>query len=229
MQPQKSRKASAEAQNSQAPSEEDFLGLIKYIEERGKSLSKYSDKLRTSLQRIFDVFGNPRYCQICGCNQETGTALGEGENKGKHAGGNHVFTPRIRVGEEIADTEICIETSVDDLNFERYRLVFHDGKLQLKGWRNCEMDETRVTTWFTWPEGTQRGGTPSRAELKQLVRSGRLPKFLTLAAGKLKQAEAEYQEVSEIAERMAKAIETPDTAQHTNVALKREGAEEIGQ
>jgi hypothetical protein len=203
----KSRKAnSAEAQNPQAPAEADFVGLIKYVSEREKNLSKYSDKLRISLQRVFDVFGNPEYCQICNSTVNSGTATGEGENKEKHMGGSHPFTPKIRVSEEIEDTEICIETSEDELNFERYRLVFSDGKLLLRGWRNCEIDATGVTVWFTEPEGTQRGGTPSRAELKQLVRSGRLPKFLALVAEKLTAAEAEYAQVAEIAEKMAKAI-----------------------
>jgi len=204
----KSRKTkSAEAQTPQAPAEADFVGLIKYLAEREKKLSKYSDKLRTSLQRVFDVFGDSSHCQICNCSEFTGTALGEGENKGKHAGGSHAFIPKVRVSENIADTEICIESVEDELNFERYRLVFSYGKLWLKGWRNCEIDATGVTTWLTTPEGTQRGGTPSRTELKQFVRSGRLPKFLAYATEKMAEAEIEYNKVATIAERMANAIQ----------------------
>lgn len=243
----KSRKTkSAEAQIPQAPSEEDFVSLIKYVSEREKSLSRYSNKLRQSLQHIFNIFGDPYYCQICGYSEndtrhikfrdeqgylhyeETSTVNGITETYAKNKDYVHEFKPKIRVSEEIVDTEICIETAEDELNFVRYRLVFSDGKLLLRGWRNCEIDTTGVSVWFTEPEGTQHGGTPSRAELKQLVRSGRLPKFLAYAAEKLAEAETEYGEVSAIAEKMAKAIETDETI-HTNAILKRDGAEEIGE
>jgi hypothetical protein len=52
--PNESRKAnSAEAQVSKAPSEEDFVGQIKYLEEREKNLSKYSDKLRENVEKVW--------------------------------------------------------------------------------------------------------------------------------------------------------------------------------
>jgi len=49
-----SRKAnSAEAQNPKAPVETDFVGLIKYLEEREKNLGKYSDKLRENFEKVW--------------------------------------------------------------------------------------------------------------------------------------------------------------------------------
>jgi len=186
---------------SQAPSEEDFVGLIKYINEREKGLSRYSDKLRQSLQRIFDVFGNPDYCQICGCNKQTGTNQ-EGENKGKHAGGAHAFVPKIRVSVNVRDEqEICPDMFLE----------FADGELRIADLSDCyqETDGNWYPSWLVPDNRSIYKHTylASREELKTLVRSGRLPKFLALMAEKLRETEAEYGEVSELAERMAQAIE----------------------
>jgi hypothetical protein len=178
-------------------------------------------------------------------DEETATINGITVTYAKNKDYLHEFKAKIRLSENVEDTDICIQTAIDEMNMEKYRLVAYNKQLLLKGWKNCEIDETGVTTWYTIPSGTQRGGTPSRAELKQLVRGGRLPKFLQLVAEKLKEAEAEYGEVAAIAERMANAIQLTlcshgyyshhncddkrDLATHTNAIAEREGAEEIGQ
>ena len=46
--------------------EAELTKTIRYIEEREKSLSRYSDKLRRAVERIFNVFGKPSECQVCG-------------------------------------------------------------------------------------------------------------------------------------------------------------------
>ena len=39
--------------------------IIDYIQEREKSLARYSDKLRQAVTAIANVFGSKRYCRIC--------------------------------------------------------------------------------------------------------------------------------------------------------------------
>lgn len=209
----------------QPPSEEDFVGLVKYLEEREKNLSKYSDKLRQSLQRVFDVFGDPDFCQICSYSadntrhvkfrdeqgylhgEETSIVNEQVVTYAKNKDYLHEFKAKIRISEEIEDVAICMETRLDGQNFEQYKLVTRNDRIWLQGRRNCEMDATGVTTWLTIPEGTQRGGTPSRTELKQLVRSCRLPKFLAYASQKLAEDEQEYKAVAEAAEKMAASLQ----------------------
>jgi len=226
MSTQSRKTKSSEEQIPQAPSEEDFVGLIKYISEREKGLSRYSDKLRQNLQRIFDVFGSAHYCQICDeveehskhikyrseqgylRREQTETINGITVMHPANADYSHPFKPKIAISINIEDSEIFATTPRDDLNAEYYRLATRDLALVIMGSTSNEQDITGMCCWFTKPDAYR--ATPSREELKQLLKSGRLPKFLALVAKKLAEAEAEYGVVSAIAEKMAKAVETAD-------------------
>jgi len=45
--------------------EANLVEAVKYIEKREQELSRYSDKLRASVKRVFDQFGDSDYCRIC--------------------------------------------------------------------------------------------------------------------------------------------------------------------
>lgn len=166
----KSRKTkSAEAQIPQAPEESDFVGLIKYISKREKGLSRYSDKLRTSLIAIADAI---RY---------------------------------INISINVTDKEAYFDETTEEDDKHGYSvknfLCIDDHNLCTINRRKTEYgDYHHQKLWYF--------SQLPRSELKTLVQSGRLPKFLVLVAQKLEEAETEYGVVAEIAEKMAKAIET---------------------
>jgi len=221
---EQSRKTkSSEEQIQQAPVETDFVGLVKYISEREKGLGRYSDKLRQNLQQIFDVFGSAHHCQICDEAEEHGKHIKYRSEQGylkreqtetingitvthpANADYSHPFKPKIPISIDVKDSEIFAKTQRDDLNVEYYRLATHDLVLVIMGETSNEQDITGMSCWFTKPDAYR--APPSREELKQLVKSGRLPKFLAFVAQKLAEAETEYCQVSTIAERMAKTLD----------------------
>ena len=51
-------------------SEDGLKELLGYIEQREESLSRYSDKLRESLKKIDNMFGDSKYCAICSGREE---------------------------------------------------------------------------------------------------------------------------------------------------------------
>lgn len=193
------KKVSAEAEKIPQPtSEEDFVGLIKYIQEREKNLSKYSDKLRESVVRIANVFGDSDFCQICGKNESHGnhapTIQGRGQYAGNtyNAGGWHVFKPKLKLSFKIEDEIIFFV----DSNGLDCKLLLNQYGLQVRV-ITCDGEED-VDYYFA---------QCSRETLKALVQSGRLPKFLALVAKRLAEAEKEYGEVASIAEKIAKSLE----------------------
>jgi mRNA degradation ribonuclease J1/J2 len=227
----KTRKESAEAQNTKAPSEEDFVGLIKYVEERERNLSKYSNKLRQNLQRIFSIFSPPYCCRICGCSEndqkhipfrdeqgylhdeKTSTVNGITVTYGANKNYSHDFVETVSISIDVQD-DVFEERSTDKEGDEQFWLQIVDGDFAIaSGWDHN-------ARWLTNPSGRQ-SWTPDRELLKALVRSGRLPKFLALIAQKLSEAEKEYGDVAEIAEKMAKAIEH-SPAENTNRRLSQE-------
>ena len=158
--------------------------ILGYIKEREATLSRYSDKLRQNLQRIFDVFGSPDYCRIC-----------NDEHKGQTA---HDFIPKIRISIELQDTEHFAEIGDEP---EYYYLATRNGRLFIMGTVACEMDITGWTCWYSQPNEV------SREVLKQLVRSGRLILFLQKVADTLQAKSEEYREVAQVAEKMAQAVQ----------------------
>jgi len=170
MNAQSRKTKSSEEQIPQAPSEENFVGLVKYINEREKALSRYSNKLRESLKAI-DAILQDMHISI---NLQDKQPFGE-------------------------DNAQCYPLQLYLYLGERPR---GEGL-----WIHAEGCDTDY--------GYKAFGDCSRNTLKQLVRSGRLPKFLVLVAQKMAEAEKEYSVVSAIAERMAKSIEPQDIAQNS--------------
>lgn len=196
----KNVKICAKAQQTSS-AEADLQKTISYIAEREANLDRYSDKLRQSLQKVFDVFGNSACCQICG----TGVYSLDPKEKDKHkAATGHSFVPKINLSLDLTDSENFAETKIDELNKEYYRLGAENGELVIIGTTSDERDLTGVRCWYTYPTKTRE--TPSRNELKQLVQSGRLPTFLKFAAEKMAEAEQEYKTVAGAAEKMATVL-----------------------
>ena len=165
----KSRKTSAEAQFSQAPSEEDFVGLIKTIMEKEKGLSLDSDKLRQAMELVAKKFGN---------------------EKGQ-----------IFISIDVCDDEPFLSTEDKDEEDDKwvtedYFLAIENHILKIIRKDQCQ----RICA-----DHPVASGHP-RETLSALVKSGRLPKFLQLVAQKLADAQKEYAQVAEIAEKMANAI-----------------------
>ena len=231
-----------------AEAELELVKTIKYIEERERSLSRYSDKLRRSLERIFNVFGNPNSCQICGLSEWSGfhkkyyyydcnhpqasvsatddpkslesytsykIVVLEQENpverwawddvkKERYVYVNknqHKFTPKVFVSIDIEDT-LPFYTVEDDEVIDEYYLAFRKHELAIVVWTRYKGE--------SWTSSVRTYGVDqvSRECLKALVKSGRLLEFLKTVSEKLQKMSEEYKEVSEIAEKMAKAIES---------------------
>ncbi len=239
-----SRKAnSAEAQNPKAPVETDFVGQIRYIQEKGEGLSRYSDKLRKNLSSIANIFGETDCCQICGRREPDGDHASTFKGKGQYsdqifkAPEWHTFKAKIDVAFEIYDVEpfrkiVEIENyGSGEANFflallpgNSNRRKNYGGLLVIKTYENTPSEEPQPGDLYM-----QFADECSRETLKAIVKSGRLQKFLAYAASKIAEAEQEYKQVAEVAEKMAKAIEPTDPAKHTNEILAREGNEETGQ
>ena len=173
--------------------EADINQILGYIKEREATLSHYSDKLRQNLQRIFDIFGHPDYCQVCDVSE--GSLKHKGQKYADETA--HVFIPKIRISLDLQDTEHFAEIGDEP---EYYYLATKNGMLHIMGTVACEMDITGWTCWYRQPHEV------SREVLKQLVRSGRLIPFLQKIADTLAQEGEEYKQVAEVAEKLAKAV-----------------------
>jgi len=205
------------------------LETLRYITKREKNLSHYSDKLRQSMIRIFNVFGDEKLCRICGYRDEYGPhhryyiryshryvdelpekiqgkkvkIVEHDEAVGRWGDPEyayveevkemHEFKPKIMISIDVLDDEPFY---VEEEEYERteYRLKFEDHELRI-----AEMQEGLEVDQL-YPE------IAPRRVLKALVKSERLIIFLKKVAETLKKMEAEYEEVSKIAEQMAKAV-----------------------
>lgn len=226
------QKISAEAQTKQiAQAEADFSGLqqtIKYLAEREANLSKYSDKLRENLQKIANQFGSEKECAVCGYTLSSGWAHGhykwvkhgtafnsiaemekasgakmaprpQGESRWGIPGENiefyeenaewHTPQPKNQISIRVQDTEAFNL----DQPYENPKTLVLDGTLQIGFGQGVFMQNQTLEE-------------ASRYTLKQLVKSGRLPKFLKLIAEKLTETEQEYKAVAEAAEKMAASL-----------------------
>jgi hypothetical protein len=166
---------------------EGLIEIVKYIQEREENLSRYSDKLRQSLVRIAQVFGSARECQICNSvhfwDQEY----------------DHEFIPKIAVSLDITDPEAFYEEE-DEEGKDIYYLQLWDLNLRICMKRVFfATGEERYWDWRYFNDA-------SRHLLKELVRSGRLPKFLEYVAQVLQEKGLEYGEAAEVASKMADAV-----------------------
>lgn len=163
------RQKSAEAQTPKAPSEEDFVGLAAYIQERNDNINRFSDKLRTNLIEFADKIEN-------------------------------------KTGITITDTEPYLdETTEGDIahgfTTKSYLRLEPQGNLitvVINSMEDGDPTTTKEKEWFF--------RHIPREDLKAIITSGRIPKFLRYAAAVLAEKEAEFEQVADIAEKINQAI-----------------------
>ena len=175
--------------------EADLNQILAYIQDREETLSRYSDKLRRSLVKIADVFGRKDLCRLCGWYVS------------KHP------TRKTGTGEIYCETPIPkIEVSVDiidDVHFE----VEEEGKYSPSTKYYLAIIEHMLGYVETYDDDRFRTSylhyfsEAPRERLKVLVKSGRLIPFLRKVADVLDAKGEEYREVSEVAEKLAQAIQ----------------------
>lgn len=109
---------------------------------------------------------------------------------------------KINISRDFAflDTEPFCTTEINEFETEKGFLLLKNGNLE------TEFQTTNVIYDMPHVERWQFGSIP-RKERKAIIQSGRLPKFLAHVAEQLEKADLEYNVVSEIAEKMAKAIQ----------------------
>jgi hypothetical protein len=226
--------------------ENELLETIRYIKEREEKLSRYSDKLRRAVESVFDVFGDPKECQLCGFTEDRGfhkkyyyygcnskalwnvygvddpnevqtgyrIVILEQENPSETIAwddvkkeryvyvnkNQHKFTPKIFVS---IDVEDGVPFYVEEREYDiyEYYLAFSKHKLVIALRIRGKHEAWSTQRLIYGPHEV------SRECLKALVKSGRLLEFLRMVAEKLQKMNEEYGEVSEIAEKMAKAVE----------------------
>ena len=177
--------AEAEAQKS-----EDIAKVISYIEQKEASLSRYSDKLRQSIDKLVKIFGNKDICRVCGHDVVFHPVRKRGT--GEVVCNN--FKPKIEVSIDIIDDVPFYEEKDEFVGEINYYLAFHKHSLLMAlRYQDGSIDYVLFRD-------------ASREKLKALVRSGRLIPFLQKVANMLKGKCEEYREVSEIAEKLANAI-----------------------
>lgn len=207
----------------------DLRRVLEYIQEREGNLARATEKLRRNVERIANVFGSKDCCQICGkykshCNHfkyfDRKYHLGYDEVPEKIGGYKtelvspdynssswgdpekgtvyveeheyHEFVPKIYVSIEVKDSEPFYVDSGDPYDSaEEYFLLIGRFGMRVEigdGERFVEIKDL-----------------PRRA-VKALVKSGRITKFLQKVAQELEDTGNEYQEVAEVAERLAAAL-----------------------
>jgi len=213
---------------------EDMMEIIKYIEQKENELAKYSSKLRTSLSRIFAVFGDNDLCQVCN----------EGEYNFNHFkytiyneyGGCEHTNDDEKVNQLLQSGKaVLIEREKFDNIWNR------DGKLIILKNKPHEFkpkielslevsgevfytdeeghsyklasDEHKLIIrefddygYMRWYDSTDILHSVSRKVLKELVKSKAISEFLKMYIEKLDNTTEEYKAVSEIAEKMASVI-----------------------
>jgi hypothetical protein len=175
---------------------QDLNQILGYIQEREQTLSKYSDKLRKSLVKIADVFGNPQYCQRCNKWVEYHNQKWKDKPEGKGVCGN--FKPKIDVSINVIDDEpFLVEPENETAPEIKYYLAIINHWLGYVDVVGEYSNPSRVTAFDEAPRET----------LKALVKSGRLIPFLQKVADVLTAKGEEYREVAQVAEKMAQAVQ----------------------
>jgi len=163
--------------------EAEITKIISYIEKRESNLSRYSDKLRESVQRIFDVFGNANRCQICNIE------------KAFHGKDTHQFIPKVHISIDV----------LDDEPFYWYDDKHYGGRVNV--FLATKNGGLVIAEYYGEEEAYTLPSRVSRKMLKELVKSGRLIQFLRKVAEELEKAEQEYGEVAEVAEKLTEGLD----------------------
>jgi hypothetical protein len=176
--------------------EADLNKILGYIQERERTLANYSDKLRQSLVKIADVFGNPQYCQRCNKWVEYHNKKWKDKPEGKSVCDN--FKPKIQVSLDIVDDQpFLIEPEKETTPEIKYYLAIINHSLGYIDVVGEYSNLIKVTAFDEAPRET----------LKALIKSGRLIPFLQKVADILQAKSEEYGEVAEVAEKLAKAVQ----------------------
>lgn len=203
----------------------DMASVLKYIAEREDNLGKYSDKLRQNVQRIFDVFGSHTDCQICGKD----THRGHGKFRARRNGNRPKWMPeatdtipdmyaRMATPEDGDHGKDGVYTLWEDNPDQHVPIPKIDVSISLRSsvfyqedgssWA-IDMDNRGLAFFHEHEDGsttTPNAYEVSRIALKVCIQKGSLTAFLQKIAETLKQESEEYQEVADIAEKMAQAI-----------------------
>jgi len=179
-------------QNSSAEAE--VKQVLTYLSSRADALDRYSEKLRTSLVKIEDVFNDDKRCSVCG--QQEHYLAHEAKRTGE---GCHSFAPmlRIHLGSDFAKKDkepFMTATGKYSQGVEDF-LVFEKGEIGIR--------EEDGSAEYASNYGF---GAATREELKAMVKTGRLLAFLQAVGEAVKGREEDYKAVSELAEKMAQAI-----------------------
>jgi len=159
---------------------------------RGSRLAIFSVKLSIA---VFAVKAKA-HTQATICGQSKGAHPSHPEVK-KY--GEHEFQPKIEVSIDIIDEKPFYEDK--DLN-AKYYLAIIDHELKIK---DLPRDVDPNTLHYL--SGGYAMWNAPRWLLKQLTKSGRLLGFLQHVAKTLEKMEAEYGEVADLAEKLAKALQ----------------------
>ncbi|MDD5435351.1 MAG: hypothetical protein PH343_07980, partial [Nitrospira sp.] len=115
----------------------------------------------------------------------------------------HEFQPRIELSLDAKDTTPFYQ---DGEKGEEYFLAIREGKMVILWMGEYDSFGYQSDDDLSNEIKGRDVTTPSRQVLKELVLSGRLPRFFQVVLTHIEKTSEEYQEVSEIAERMAQAI-----------------------
>jgi hypothetical protein len=211
-------------------SSEELSEVLKFIEEREQKLSRYTDKLRESVGKLFDVFGDKSVCRACG-------SLEKWHHKYVCAD-NHETTddPQLYYNKHKAhyyDSTgfVVLDSSIGRWRDDQGRIIFYktdwDGhafqpKIEVSfdfdGEPFFRIDEGEEEKEYKLAIRDHRlvfikqtqfykeiydAFEISRRALKEAVRTGAITKFLKQLAEELDKTSKEYEEVSTIAEKLA--------------------------
>lgn len=210
----------------------DLVRTVEYLRERESELSKYSDKLRESVERIANVFGDRDECQIC---EET-----EG-NKQHHFyfarfdNGSFDELPkeyRNHVVQLVKSDENIGQWGDPDRNITYFEETENPHKFVPKIEISVDAEGEEFTTSAGF-EGTERAAlclrkhvvklksyiagsadlpwytnlkNLPRETLKRVVKERRITELIEIVKQKLDETTKEYKQVSGIAEKLASAL-----------------------
>lgn len=173
------------------PGVKGLVETIEYIRQREKTLSRYSDKLRQSLVELAGLFGklSDKYCRRCGYHAREHS---EDSAHFKYTCQKEPLVPKIEVSIVFIDCKAFTYDSHGDY----YLAINRDHELVIRYIVDSLSD--------TWNDIHFKEA--SRRLLKELVKSGRIPRFFEGLAERLSKLNGEYREAAEQAEKIAAAV-----------------------
>lgn len=210
----------------------DIVRTVEYLREREGELSKYSDKLRGSVERIANVFGDRDECQICG---ETEGNKQHHKYFARFDNGSFDELPkeyRGHVVQLVKSDENIGQWGDPDRNITYFEETENPHKFLPKIEISVDAEGEEFTTSVGF-EGTERAALCldhhslrlksyiagsadlphylkikdlSREELKRVVKERRITELIGTVKQKLDETTEEYKQVSEMAERLASAL-----------------------